>query len=77
MIYENFDPATLSDREREVVRCIGEGMSYMQAGRALLLASGTVRTYAQRVAVKAAPSKYRTRDVCHRVFSILESSAQT
>lgn len=71
MLLPDFDPDTLSEREQEVVRCIGRGLTYVEAGRELYLSPHTVRVYARRAAEKASGVEYRVRDTCHRIFSLL------
>lgn len=71
MLLPNFAPEALSEREREVVRCVGRGMTYVEAGRELYLSPHTVRVYARRAAEKATGVNYRVRDACHRIFDIL------
>ena len=44
--------AELTDRESEVLRCLGEGMSNAQIGRKLYLSEATVKGYVSRLLVK-------------------------
>jgi DNA-binding NarL/FixJ family response regulator len=42
----------LTDRESEVLGCLGEGMSNAQIGRKLYLSEATVKGYVSRLLVK-------------------------
>jgi two-component system, NarL family, response regulator LiaR len=59
-------PDPLTDRETEVLRCLGEGMSNKQIAVALYIAEKTVKTHVSRVLMKLGVAS-RTQAALHAV----------
>jgi DNA-binding NarL/FixJ family response regulator len=57
---------TLTDRETEVLRCIGEGLSNKQIAAKLIIGEKTVKTHVSRVLMKLAVES-RTQAALHAV----------
>jgi DNA-binding NarL/FixJ family response regulator len=59
--------ATMSDREREVLALVGEGLSNLEISQRLFLSVGTVKEYVSAVLTKlGAPNRVRAAILAHR-----------
>jgi DNA-binding NarL/FixJ family response regulator len=59
--------ATLTDREREVLALLGDGMSNQEIGQRLFLSVGTVKEYVSTILTKLdVPNRVRAAVIAHR-----------
>jgi DNA-binding NarL/FixJ family response regulator len=59
--------ATMSDREREVLALVGEGLSNLEISQRLFLSVGTVKEYVSAILTKlGAPNRVRAAILAHR-----------
>ncbi len=59
--------ASMSDREREVLALVGEGLSNLEIGQRLFLSVGTVKEYVSAILTKlGAANRVRAAVIAHR-----------